>query len=151
MSALRGKSDIMVTPAEVRKWQILLQKSVLIAVGRCTRATRLDPQARRSYATFTLRSTQSMNGWWPSDQGCEPPQILCDGSQNKFILGASWATQSQPTKLQDALQVGEPHLDLPAATARSPRYWRATGQRPGRAHGCRAGSCAMALLDSTAV
>src|SRR5438034_11738395 len=38
-----------------------------------------------------------------------------------------------------------------SATARSPRNWRANGQHPGRAHGCRAGSCAMGLSDSTLV
>lgn len=37
------------------------------------------------------------------------------------------------------------------ATSRSPRCQRTTGRRPGRAHVCRAGSCAMVLLDSTAV
>jgi hypothetical protein len=34
--------------------------------------------------------------------------------------------------------------------SRSPRCQRTTGRRPGRAHVCRAGSCAMVLLDSTA-
>ena len=38
-----------------------------------------------------------------------------------------------------------------AERARSPRCQRTTGRRPGRAHVCRAGSCAMVLLDSTAV
>jgi len=37
------------------------------------------------------------------------------------------------------------------ATPRSPRCQRTTEQRRGRAHVCRAGSCAMVLLDSTAV
>jgi hypothetical protein len=41
-----------------------------------------------------------------------------DGSQNKLILGASWATQSQSTEPQDALQVCEPHLDLLALPSR---------------------------------
>jgi hypothetical protein len=53
-----------------------------------------------------------LRGWWPGNQRCEPSQILSDGGQNKLILGASWTTQSQSTKLQDALQVCEPHLDL---------------------------------------
>jgi hypothetical protein len=32
-------------------------------------------------------------------------------ARNKLIRGASWATQSKSTELQDALQVCEPHLD----------------------------------------
>jgi hypothetical protein len=58
-----------------------------------------------------------MSGWRSRSQRCEPPQILRDGSQNKLILGASRATKSKPTKPQDALQVGEPHLDLFALTS----------------------------------
>src|SRR5207342_877791 len=38
-----------------------------------------------------------------------------------------------------------------AATAQSPRCQRTIARRRGRAHGYRAGSCVMALLDSTAV
>src|SRR3977135_1695202 len=59
-----------------------------------------------------------MSGWWSRNQRCEPPQVLGDGSQNKLILGASWATQSKPTEPQDALQVCEPHLDLLALPSR---------------------------------
>ena len=67
---------------------------------------------RRLYATPTLRNTQRMGGWRSSSQRCQPPQVLSDSGQNKLILGASRATQSEPTELQDALQVCEPHLDL---------------------------------------
>ena len=56
--------------------------------------------------------------WRPSDQRCEPPQILSDGGQNKFILSASWATKPKPTEPQDALQVCEPHLDFFALATR---------------------------------
>ena len=111
-----------------------------------------DPDAL--YATFTLRNTQSLSGWRSRNQRCEPSQVLGDGSQNKFILGASWTTQSKPAELQDALQVREPHLDLLALTSRLLEALgasEATGQRLGRVHGCRAGSCAMGLLGSTAV
>jgi hypothetical protein len=34
------------------------------------------------------------------------------GGQNKLILGTSRAAQSEPTELQDSLQMCEPHLDL---------------------------------------
>jgi hypothetical protein len=40
---------------------------------------------------------------WSGDQRCEPPQILSDGGENEFILGASRAAQSKPTEPQDAL------------------------------------------------
>jgi len=68
------------------------------------------------------------------DQRREPSQVLSDGGQNKLILGASWATQSQPTEPQDALQVGEPHLNLLALT---PRLLEAVGasERPGNVSG----------------
>jgi len=71
------------------------------------------------YATPTLRD--ALNRTWrrPGDQRCEPPQILSDGGQNKFILGASGATQSKPAELQDALEVREPHLDVLALTSRT--------------------------------
>lgn len=48
----------------------------------------------------------------PSDEQCESPEVLGDGGQNKLILGASWTTQSKSTKLENALQMREPHLDL---------------------------------------
>ena len=73
-------------------------------------------QPRRLYAIPPLRDAQSLNGWRPSDQRCKSPQVLSDGGQNKFVLGASWTTQSKPTELQDTLQVCEPHLDLLALT-----------------------------------
>jgi hypothetical protein len=41
---------------------------------------------------------------------------LSYGGQNKFILGTLRPAQSKSTKPQDALQVGEPHLDLFALT-----------------------------------
>ena len=45
------------------------------------------------------------------------PRTVADGGQNKLILGTSRAAQSEPTELQDALQVCEPHLDLFAPIA----------------------------------
>ena len=44
--------------------------------------------------------------------GAQKTSDRLDGGQNKLILGTSRATQSEPTELQDALQVCEPHLDL---------------------------------------
>jgi hypothetical protein len=121
----------------VRIWQILLQKSAVsddvvrpFHLGR--RGSAPDPGAL--YATFTLRNAQNLSGWRSRDQRCEPPQVLGDGGQNKFILSTSWTTQSKPTELQDALQVREPHLDL---FTLMPRLLEALGssERPGNVSG----------------
>jgi hypothetical protein len=87
-----------------------------------------DPDAL--YATFTLRNTQSLSGWRSRNQRCKPPYVLSNSGQNKLILGASWTAQSKTTELQDALQVGEPHLDLLALTSRLLEVLGA-GERPG--------------------
>jgi len=63
-----------------------------MSFGHFIRATGFNPPIPDAlYATFTLRDAQSQYGWWPSEQGCEPPQVLSDG-QNKLILGAWWTT-----------------------------------------------------------
>jgi hypothetical protein len=85
-------------------------------------------------ATSTLRDAQNLSGRRPSDQRCKPPQVLGDGSQNKLILGASWATQSKPTEPEDALQVSEPHLDLLALPSRLLKVLGAS-ERPGNVPG----------------
>jgi hypothetical protein len=82
------------TDCDFRFWQILLQKSAVTGdvVRPFTWGRRgLAPDPDALYATFTLRNTQSLSGWRPRDEGCESPQVLGDGSQNKLILGASWA------------------------------------------------------------
>jgi hypothetical protein len=79
-----------------------------------------------------------LSGWWTSDQRREPPQVLGDGSKNKLVLGASWSTQSKPTKLQDSLQVCEPHLDL---LALAPRLLKVLGANE------RSGDVAGMLMD----
>src|SRR4030095_4494771 len=73
---------------------------------------------------LTLRNTKSLSGGRSRNQRCEPPQVLSNGGQNKFVLSTSWTTQSKPTELQDALQVREPHLDL---LALAPRLLEALG------------------------
>src|SRR6476469_1904300 len=86
------------------------------------------------YATLTLRNTQDSGGWRPSEQRCEPPQVLSDGGQNKLVLSTPWTTQPKPAELQDTLQVREPHLDL---LALPPRLLEAlgTGERTGNIPG----------------
>jgi hypothetical protein len=79
--------------SDVRCWQILLQKSAATDWGlwpfvKSRGLALLDAV----YSTPPLRDAQSLSGWWESHQRCEPPQILGNGSQNEFILGASWTT-----------------------------------------------------------
>ena len=78
----------------------------------------MAPDPAALYATFTLRDTESPSGWLSRNQRCEPPRVLSDGGQNKLILGASGATQSQSAEPQDALQVCEPHLNFLSLTSR---------------------------------
>src|SRR5438477_1494567 len=106
-SALPSRTDIIRLAYQVRKVPILLQKSVetdgcwpvvsLTAIGFVRRL----PGAL--YATLTLRNTRRMSGWRSRNQRREPPQVLGDGSKDKFVLGTSRSTQSKPTELQDAL------------------------------------------------
>jgi hypothetical protein len=59
---------------------------------------------------------------------------LCDGGQNKLILGASRAAQSKPAELQDTLEMCKLHLDLLALTS---GFIKALGadDRPGNVSG----------------
>jgi len=86
------------------------------------------------YATRTLRDAQSLSGRRSCNQRCKPLQVLSDGRQHKLILGASRAPQPKPIEPQDALQVGEPHLDL---LTLAPRLLEApgAGERPGNVSG----------------
>ena len=87
----------------------------LAALSLCGLA--LIRRSRRLYATLTLRNARSLSGRRLCGQRRVPSQVLSDGGQNKLILGTSRAAQSEPTELQDALQVCEPHLDLFAPIA----------------------------------
>jgi hypothetical protein len=53
----------------------------------------------------------------PCGQLGEPTQVLCDGREGEFELGAAGAPETQSDETQDALQVGEQHLDLFTITA----------------------------------
>ena len=46
------------------------------------------------------------------DQLGELTQVLSRGGQEELVSGAAETTQAQPVELQDALEVGEQHLDL---------------------------------------
>jgi hypothetical protein len=100
------------------KWQILLQKSAVIDNAvRPFHLGRLGKYPTPTLSMQLLHYAQSLSGWRPGDKRREAPQVLSNGGQNKLVLSASWTTQSKPTKLQDALQVREPHLDLLTLTA----------------------------------
>lgn len=43
---------------------------------------------------------------------CKLPEVLGGGGERKFVLDATWASQSEPTQAKDAFEVGEEHLDL---------------------------------------
>jgi hypothetical protein len=43
---------------------------------------------------------------------------LCDGGEGEFELGAARTSQTQSDEAQDALEVGEQHLDLFAIVTR---------------------------------
>ena len=94
------------------------------------RATASFDPAASTLSTQLLRyAIRSMSGGG-RNQRRGPPQALGDGSQNKFILGASWTTQSKSAELQDALQVRKPHLELLALTSRLLKIFGAS-ERPG--------------------
>jgi hypothetical protein len=48
----------------------------------------------------------------------EPAQVLSDGCRRELELGAAWAAQAQAAEPQNALEVGEQHLDLLAIATR---------------------------------
>jgi hypothetical protein len=52
------------------------------------------------------------------DELGEAPQVLGNGGEGKFVLCATWTTESEATEPQDALEVREPHLDTFAIAPR---------------------------------
>ena len=58
-------------------------------------------------------------GWYRRrDQQCELSEVLGGGSEVELVARAVRPSQSQPIKPQNALEMGEQHLDLFALTAR---------------------------------
>lgn len=51
-------------------------------------------------------------------QSGQAPQVLSGGGEEKFVAGAVWTPQAQAGKAQDALEMGEQHLDFLPTTAR---------------------------------
>jgi hypothetical protein len=49
---------------------------------------------------------------WNRDQFCQFPKVLGRGCEVELVLGAVRAAKTQAVEPQDALQVGEKHLDL---------------------------------------
>ena len=46
------------------------------------------------------------------DQLCELPEVLGGGGEEELVASAAWSSQSEPVEPQDALEMGEQHLDL---------------------------------------
>ena len=64
-----------------------------------------------------LRGTNGDYWRWSGNQFGQPAKVLGDGCQRELVLGAARATKPKATKLQDALEMGEQHLDAFAITA----------------------------------
>jgi len=73
-------------------------------VADCFDAVVLSPQ--RLHGTRSDRWR-----WWPNDQFGEPAQVLCDSRERELILCPAWAPKPKAAKLQDALEMGEQHLN----------------------------------------
>ena len=52
------------------------------------------------------------------DQLSELPEVLDGCGEKELVTGTARASQSQPVEAQDALEVGEQHLDLLSLTPR---------------------------------
>jgi hypothetical protein len=66
-----------------------------------------------------MHATPTQPGLWrrSGDKLSEPVQVLGDGCQRELELGSARPAQSQTAKSEDALQVGEQHLDALAVAA----------------------------------
>src|SRR5690606_6911840 len=49
----------------------------------------------------------------------ELSEVLGGCSEQELVAGAAWTAQSEPTEPEDALEVGEQHLDLLATMSRA--------------------------------
>ena len=84
----------------VRSGLIPLKKSSGLAVGERRRSTR--GRVRSRWPRHLVRR----------DQLCELSEILRGGGEVEFVPGAVWSAQSKPVEFEDALEVGDEHLDL---------------------------------------
>ena len=68
------------------------------------------------------------------DKLCEPTKVLGDCRERELILGTFRSAQSKAPHFEDALQVGEQHLD---ALALAPRLFegRSSSEGPGKIAG----------------
>jgi len=93
-----------------------MSELVLCLLYRRLRGSAAD---RRYRHALGLRSA---GGWrpgrWSFEILGELSQVLGGGDEQNLVAGAAQAPQPQPVELQDALQVGEQHLDALAVMAR---------------------------------
>ena len=50
--------------------------------------------------------------FWHREELGELPEVLGGGGEEEFVVGAAWAAQSESAQSEDALEMGEEHLDL---------------------------------------
>jgi hypothetical protein len=62
------------------------------------RAAFFDALALTFFTQFQRYAMHRTSAGGGRATSCEPPQVLSDGSKSELILGASWATQSKPTR-----------------------------------------------------
>jgi len=92
---------------------ILLNNSVLLGRFRCREVCSFRPAMGNGPSPSCRRHS---NGWTEGEHR-QLAKVLGGCRERKFVLGTSGSTQSQSIQLQDALEVGEQHLDLfPVAT-----------------------------------
>ena len=68
--------------------------------------------------------TNPANWWSLRDEFRQTAQVLRDSDEGKFVVGAAEPAQPQPIKSENALHVGEEHLDLLAFATRFPVFRR---------------------------
>jgi hypothetical protein len=64
---------------------------------------------RVSWAAFLSCWLESW--WWFWSEPGEFSQVLCGGGEQELVLRAARITEAEPTELEDALEMGEQHLD----------------------------------------
>src|SRR5579864_5334879 len=68
---------------------------------------------RHHLLTHQLRRTSGCRDWrWTAEELDEPPQVLRGCGEQDLVPGAAQAAQSKSIEPEDALHVGESHLDL---------------------------------------
>ena len=144
-AALRRESEIGRSCCKSRRQRIgSLGLSLRAAAltrwpGRCLRnsdATRYTEPGRVADERLAMRAVASSERWQPEQ------------THAGRLVGHA-VEVDRASRCASSVRTASRSSCAPVATAQSPRCKRTTGQRHGRVHGCRAGSCVMVLLGST--